>query len=93
MTEKQQELLIEMVTKIDEARTYNLISGVLTFLWLFEFIYLIFWDNNLNITLYFTIWLVCMVGWVHMDRKFKKSMEEYNELKDKYITEFGDENI
>ena len=82
-----------MVTKIDEARTYNLISGVLTFLWLFEFIYLIFWDNNLNITLYFTIWLVCMVGWVHMDRKFKKSMKEYNELKDEYITEFGDENI
>jgi|694.fasta_scaffold00017_70 hypothetical protein len=93
MTERQQELLIEMVTKIDEARTYNLISGVLTFLWLFEFIYLIFWDNNLNITLYFTIWLVCMVGWVHMDRKFKKSMKEYNELKDEYITEFGDENI
>ena len=93
MTDRQQELLIEMVTKIDEARTYNLISGVLTFLWLFEFIYLIFWDNNLNITLYFTIWLVCMVGWVHMDRKFKKSMKEYNELKDEYITEFGDENI
>jgi hypothetical protein len=34
-----------------------------------------------------------MVGWVHMDRKFKKSMKEYNELKDEYITEFGDENI
>ena len=93
MTERQQELLIEMVTKIDEARTYNRISGFLTFLWLFEFAYFIFWDQMSNVNLYFIIWLVCMVGWVHMNRKFKKSMEEYNELKDEYITEFGDENI
>ena len=93
MTDRQQELLIEMVLKINEARTYNRISGVLTLLWLFEVIYFIFWDRMSNISLYFTIWLVCMVGWVHMDRKFKKSMKEYNELKDEYITEFGDENI
>ena len=84
MTDRQQELLIEMILKINEARTYNRISGFLTFLWLFEVVYLIFWDQMLNIGFYFTIWLVCMVGWVHMDRKFKKTMNEYNELKEEY---------
>ena len=84
MTDRQQELLMEMISKIKEARTYNRISGLLTFLWSFEVIYFIFWDQQSNIGLYFTIWLVCIVGWVHMDRKFKTTMNEYNELKEEY---------
>lgn len=84
MNERQQELLVQIITKLDEAKTYNKISGILTFLWLFEVIYFIFWSQLSNIPLYFTIWLVCMVGWVHMDRKFKKTMNEYNELKEEY---------
>lgn len=84
MTDREQELLVQMVTKLNEASTYNRISGVLTLLWLFEVIYFIFWSELSNIGLYFTIWLVCMVGWVHMGRKFKKTMNEYNELKEEY---------
>ena len=84
MTDRQQELLIEMILKINEARTYNRISGVLTLLWLFEVIYFIFWDQMFNISLYFTIWLVCMGGWIHMNRKFKKSMDEYKKLSEEY---------
>ena len=84
MTDREQELLVQMVTKLNEASTYNRISGVLTLLWLFEVIYFIFWSQLSNIPLYFTIWLVCMVGWVHMGRKFKKTMNEYNELKEEY---------
>jgi hypothetical protein len=84
MTEKQQELLMEMISKINEARTYNRISGFLTFLWLFEVVYFIFWDQMSNINLYFTIWLVCMVGWYHMNRKFKKCMDEYKILSEEY---------
>lgn len=84
MTDYQQKLLTDMLTKLYEASTYNRISGVLTFLWLFEVIYFIFWSQLSNIPLYFTIWLVCMVGWVHMGRKFKKTMNEYNELKEEY---------
>jgi len=93
MTDKQYELLMDMVTKLDEARTYNRISGFLTFLWLFEFVYFIFWAQMSNVNLYFIIWLVCMVGWVHMNKKFKNSMKEYNELKEEYIIRFGDENL
>jgi hypothetical protein len=84
MNDRQQELLVEMVTKLNEASTYNRISGILTFLWLFEVIYFIFWDQNLNIGLYLSIWLVCMVGWTHMSRKFKTCMKEYEVLKEEY---------
>ena len=84
MTDRQQELLMEMISKINEARTYNRISGLLTFLWSFEVIYFIFWDQQSNIGLYLTIWLVCIVGWVHMDRKFKKCMDEYKKLSEEY---------
>lgn len=84
MNDRQQELLIKMITKLNEASTYNRISGVLTFLWLFEVIYFIFWDQILNIGLYLSIWLVCMVGWTHMSRKFKTCMKEYEELKEEY---------
>lgn len=84
MNDRQQELLVEMVTKLNEASTYNKISGILTFLWLFEVIYFIFWDQMSNINLYFIIWLVCMVGWTHMSRKFKTCMKEYEVLKEEY---------
>ena len=84
MDNKQKELLMEMISKINEARTYNIISGVLTLLWLFEVIYFIFWDRMFKISLYFTIWLVCMVGWTHMNLKFKKCMDEYEQLKQEY---------
>ena len=84
MTDRQQELLIEMVLKINEARTYNRISGVLTLLWIFEVIYFIFWDRMSNISLYFTIWLVCIGGWTHMNRKFQKCMDEYKKLSEEY---------
>ena len=84
MTDRQQELLTEMILKINEARTYNKISLVLTLLWLFEVVYFIFWDERFNISLYFTIWLVCTGGWVHMNRKFKKCMNEYEKLSEEY---------
>ena len=84
MTDYQQRLLNEMLSKLAEATTYNRISGFLTFLWLFEVIYFIFWDQLSNINLYFFIWLVCMVGWTHMSRKFKTCMKEYEDLKKDY---------
>ena len=84
MTDRQQELLIEMVLKINEARTYNRISGVLTLLWIFEVVYFIFWDRMLNISLYLTICLFCILGWTHMNRKFKKCMDEYKKLSEEY---------
>ena len=84
MTDRQQELLIEMVLKINEARTYNRISGVLTLLWIFEVLYFIFWDRMLNMSLYLTICLFCILGWTHMNRKFKKCMDEYKKLSEEY---------
>ena len=84
MNDYQQRLLNEMLSKLAEATTYHRISGFLTFLWLFEVIYFIFWDQMSNINLYFTIWLVCIVGWTHMSRKFKTCMKEYEELKEEY---------
>ena len=37
MEDKQHDLLTKMVIKIDEAKTYNRVSGVITLLWLIEF--------------------------------------------------------
>jgi len=83
MQDKQNKLLIDMVLKIDEARTYHRISGLLTFIWLFEICYSFFWVKNFGV-MYLLIWGVCLVGWIHMDRKYKVAMNEYDELKQEY---------
>jgi len=36
------------------------------------------------------IWCLCLVGWVHVDRKYKRAMDEYNELKEEYNTRYED---
>ena len=91
MEDKQYELLNEMVVKINEARTYNRISGLLTLIWLFEFFYVFFWTQKFDY-MYWTIWGVSVVGWIHMDRKYKVAMGEYEELEKEYKTRFEDEN-
>ena len=92
MEDKQYELLNEMVVKINEARTYNRITGFITLIWLFEFFYTFFWTKNFD-AMYWFIWVVCVIGWVHMNRKYKVAMEEYEELKKDYDTRYDDENI
>ena len=91
MEDKQYELLNEMVVKINEARTYNRITGVITFIWLFEFFYTFFWTKNFD-AMYWLIWVFCVIGWVHMNRKYKFAMEEYEEIKKEYDTRFDDED-
>jgi hypothetical protein len=83
MQDKQNKLLIDMVLKIDEARTYHRISGLLTLIWLFEICYVFFWLSYIDL-FYWLIWGVCLVGWIHMDRKYKVAMNEYDELKQEY---------
>jgi len=83
MQDKQNKLLIDMVLKIDEARTYHRISGLLTLIWLFEICYVFFRLSYIDL-FYWLIWGVCLVGWVHMDRKYKVAMNEYDELKQEY---------
>ncbi len=72
-----------MVVKINEARTYNIISGILTLLWLIEFFFEIFWIQKFD-GFYWVIWIFCMVGWYHMNQKFRGAMNEYEELKQEY---------
>jgi hypothetical protein len=91
MEDKEYELINKMVVKIDEARTYNRISGLLTVIWLFEFFYVFFWTKKFDY-MYWTIWGVSVVGWIHMDRKYKVAIEEYQEIKKEYDTRFEDEN-
>jgi len=83
MEDKQYELLAKMVIKIDEAKTYNRISGLLTFLWLIECFCEIFWIQKFD-GFYWVIWIFCMVGWYHMNQKFRGAMNEYEELKQEY---------
>lgn len=87
MQDKQNKLLIDMVLKIDEARTYHRISGLLTLIWLFEICYVFFWLSYIDL-FYWLIWGVCLVGWIHMDRKYKVAMNEYDELKQEYENTF-----
>jgi hypothetical protein len=83
MQDKQNKLLIDMVLKIDEARTYNRICGVITLVWLIEFFYTFFWTQKFDY-MYWTIWVVCMVGWIHLNKKFRFAMKEYKTLKEEY---------
>jgi len=91
MEDKQYELLNEMIVKINEARTYNRITGFITFIWLFEFFYTFFWTKNFD-AMYWLIWVFCVIGWVHMNKKYKFAMEEYEEIRKEYDTRFEDEN-
>lgn len=91
MEDKQYELLNEMIVKINEARTYNRITGVITFIWLFEFFYTFFWTKNFD-AMYWLIWVFCVIGWVHMNKKYKVAMEEYEELRKDYNTRYEDED-
>ena len=91
MEDKQYELLNEMVVKINEARTYNRITGFITFIWLFEFFYTFFWTQKFDY-MYWLIWIVCVVGWVHMNRKYKFAIKEYEEIKKEYDTRYNDED-
>ena len=91
MIDRQYNLLTKMVIKIDEAKTYNRITGLITLLWLIEFFYTFFWTQKFDY-MYWTIWGVSLVGWIHMDRKYKVAMEEYQEIKKEYETRFEDEN-
>jgi len=83
MIDRQYDLLTKMVIKIDEAKTYNRVSGVITLLWLIEFFYTFFWSQKFD-SMYWVIWIVCVVGWVHMNKKFRVTMEEYKQLKEEY---------
>jgi hypothetical protein len=87
MMDRQYELLTKMVIKIDEAKTYNRITGLITLLWLIEFFYTFFWTQKFDY-MYWTIWIVCVVGWVHLNRKFRVTMEEYKKLKEEYEDTF-----
>jgi len=91
MEDKEYELLNKMVVKVDEARTYNRISIVVTIVWFIEFSYTFFYTKNFD-SMYWLIWVMCMVGWYHMGRKYKVAMEEYNELKKEYTTRYEDED-
>ena len=92
MEDKEYELLTKMVVKIDEARTYHRISAVITIVWLIVFFYTFFWTKNFD-TIYWLIWLVSVVGFFHMNKKYKFAMAEYEELKKEYTTRFEDEDI
>ena len=87
MQDKQNKLLIEMVLKIDEARTYHRICGVITLVWLIEFFYTFFWTQKFDY-MYWTIWIVCMVGWIHLNKKFRFAIKEYKTLKEEYEETF-----
>jgi hypothetical protein len=87
MQDKQNKLLIDMVLKIDEARTYNRICGVITLVWLIEFFYTFFWTQKFDY-MYWAIWVVCVVGWIHLNKKFRFAMKEYKTLKEEYEDTF-----
>jgi hypothetical protein len=55
MEDRQHDLLAKMVVKINEARTYNIISGILTLLWVIECFFEIFWIQKFD-GFYWVIW-------------------------------------
>jgi hypothetical protein len=83
MTDYQQRLLNEMLSKLLEARSYSNISMVLTILFLLEFVLVLLGYGEFDFY-YFSILIVTFVGNTHMNRKHKTAIEEYEELKKEY---------
>ena len=81
-----------MVVKIDEARTYNKISLILSIIFIFQFVYTFFYKQVVS-PIYWIMLIMYVIGSYHLRKKFKETMEEYQELKDEYNTRFEDENI
>jgi len=81
-----------MVVKIDEARTYNKISLILSIIFIFQFVYTFFYKQVVS-PIYWIMLIMYIIGSYHLRKKFKEAMEEYQELKDEYNTRFEDENI
>ena len=92
MEDKEYELLNRMVVKIDEARTYNKILLILSIIFIFQFVYTFFYKQVVS-PIYWIMLIMYVIGSYHLRKKFKETMEEYQELKDEYNTRFEDENI
>ena len=92
MEDKEYELLNKMVVKIDEARTYNRISLILSIIFIFQFIYTFFY-KQLVTPIYWIMLIMYVIGSYQLRKKFKEAMEEYQELKDEYNMRFKDEDI
>ena len=92
MKDKEYELLNKMVVKIDEARTYNKISFILSIIFIFQFIYTFFYKQVVS-PIYWIMLILFVIGSYHLRKKFKEAMEEYQELKDEYNTRFKNEDL
>ena len=83
MNDYQQRLLIDMMVKLYEAKSYTNISLFLTFLFILDFALILLGYGKFDFT-YFLILLVTFIGNQHMSRKYKTALKEYEELKEEY---------
>ena len=83
MNDYQQRLLIDMMVKLYEAKSYTNISLFLTFLFILDFALILLGYGKFDF-FYFSILIVTFVGNTHMNRKHKTAMKEYEELKEEY---------
>ena len=91
MEDKEYELLNRMVVKIDEARTYNKISLILSIIFIFQFVYTFFYKQLVS-PIYWIMLIMYIIGSYHLRKKFKEAMEEYEELKNEYKNRYENEN-
>jgi c-di-AMP phosphodiesterase-like protein len=89
--DKEYELLNRMVVKIDEARTYNKISLILSIIFIFQFVYTFFYKQVVS-PIYWIMLIMYVIGSYHLRKKFKETMEEYQELKNEYKNRYENEN-
>lgn len=83
MEDNQNRLLIGMVDKALEAKTYTNISLALTIIFFIEFFLILFGYAEFDI-IYFLILIVTYIGNTHMNKKHKKAIKEYEQLKEEY---------
>ena len=91
MEDKEYELLNRMVVKIDEARTYNRISLILSVIFIFQFVYTFFYKQLVS-PIYWIMLIMYIIGSYQLRKKFKEAMEEYEELKNEYKNRYENEN-
>lgn len=92
MEDIKQEMVEKMIVKLNESQSYFRAKTVIFVIWMLEFIAALL--GYVKFDEYFIlIILVLFIGNYNLTKKYDTAMDEYYELKNDYISRFGDENI
>lgn len=92
MESYKEKLILEMILKLNEIRTYKLIHTVISILFWSDFVYVLLGYAEYD-EYFLLLTLVCLFGNNRVGNKINETEEEYDVLKEEYEKYFEDENV